>query len=458
MFYVYNDISNSNNKKNFNPYREALKNLVDDIKNTDFNVLINTNVYIQSDICSDIDKIVLNIYSMKNINYKSIEKEFNNLYKKYGLLNLLNLYVVSVNQILDSYLFNNVVEPSKRVYILDDMDTYYKSCALLSKISLYSVIINNDLLNYKIDYMLDDKNKKDYRIVKDLKRENISLAKGLYDVPIFLTTKDARLFKNSLSSNKLTMSEIRGYMNTYTVLLFQSLTEIVFFKDEYKKYFNFQYDYDIKKLYKKKIFSIDHNVIKLRKVLPPKGGIVLKIKDDDDIESIYFNEKEDLNNRAIGGVVRYTDGTEEDFIFILNSLVSSSIFCTCSEKVFIALLLFYEVEYEIFNKVLNKYGKIDFEVLSPYYWRYRKNNYETNKEKKQRLEGKKIKREFTVNISSFIRKIKGNPSKEAQELAEKLCVKLNPNHTIVKEHQRTYNKNNSEGANLNKILDIMKKL
>ena len=452
MYYVYNDI---NNKKNFNPYRESLKILVKDIKNTSFDVLINTNVYIKSELCSDIDKIVLNIYSMKDVNYKSIEKELNNLYKKFGLINLLNLYVISTNQILDSYLFNKVVDINRRVYILDDMESYYSSCALLAKISLFAIIINNDLLNYKIDYIAD--NKIDYKIIKNLKRENISLAKGLYDIPIFITTNEARRFKNSIESKELTTDFIKECFNTYTVPLFQSMAEMVFFKDEYKKYFNFKYDYNIETLYKKRIFSIDHNVVKMRKVLPPKGGVILKINNDADIESIYLNEKEDLNSRAVAGVVRYRDGSEEDFIFLLNNLVSSSIFCTHAEKVFMALLLFYEVSYENFDKILNKYGRMEFEVLSPYYWRYRKSNYETTKEREQRNQGRKVKREFTVSISSFIRKIKGNPSKEAQELAEKLCVKLEPNHTIVREHQRTYNKAN-DAIDVNKILDIIRKL
>lgn len=451
MFYVYNDTKELNKKKT-NVYKESLKVLVSDIKKTDFNILINTNVYIKSTICSDIDKLVLNIYTSNDINYKLIEKEFCNLYKKYGLINLLNLYIVSTNQILDSYLFNKVVEPSKQVHLFDDVESYYKSCALLAKISLFAIIINNDLLNYRIDYLID--NKTDYKIIKNLKKENISLAKGLYDIPVFLTMNEIKTLKNFLD-NKIPTKE---YMDVYSVILFQSLSEILFFKDEYKKYFSFRYNYNLEELYKKKIFSMEHGVVKLRKVLPPKGGVILKVKNDDEIESIYFNEKEDINNRAVAGVVRYTDGTEEDFIFILNSLVSSNIFCRCSEKVFMALLLFYEVDYKNFDKIINRYGKVEFDVLSPYYWKYRKSNYETTKEKEQRLQGKKVKKEYTVKISTFIRKIKGNPSKEAQELAERLCVKLEPNFTIVREHSRTYNKTNNNKVDYNKILDVLKKL
>lgn len=453
MYYIFND---AGYKKNFNPYKEALKELVKQIKNTEFDILINTNIYIQSQICADIDKLVLKIYSSDNINYNALEKDFKKLYKKYGVINLLNMYVVSVGQILDSYLFNRVVSEDKRVYILEDMDKYYKSCSLLATIALFSIIINNDLLNYKIDYIID--NKADYKIVKDLKRESISLGKGLYDVPIFITTRDAKMFRNSLEANSIRSEEVLEFFDIYSVLLFQAMAEMVFFKDEYKKYFKFTYEYDIEALYYKRIFSIDHNVIRRRKVLPPKDGVILRITNDKDVESIYLTEKDDLNSRAVAGVIRYTNGMEEDFIFLLSNVVSSSIFCTHAEKVFGAIMSFYEVECNSVNDMLNKYGRMEFEIISPYYWKYRKSNYETSKEREQRKQGKKVKREYTVNISSFIRRINGSPSKEAQQLAEKLCVRLEPNHTIVKEHKRTYNRFNSEDVDINKMLDAIKAL
>ena len=454
MFYVYNDINTLANKKNFNPYREAIKVLVKDIKNTDFDKLINTSLYLKSDVSSEVEKIILKIYSMKDNNYKSIEKELVGLHKKFGLMNLLKLYVVSTNQILDSYLFNKCVHQSKMVEFSINKELFYETCALLSSVVMYSIVITNDLLKYKIEYISNDG--LDYKLVKSLRRENISLMKGLYNIPVLLPTKEAATYRNALNSNKMSLNHIQSYMDVYTVLSFQAFSELLFFKGEYKKYFTFNYVYDTNVLYKKRIFSIEHNIIKLRKVLPPKGGVILKVKNDNDIESIFLNEKGDIDTRVIGGIVRYTDGTEEDFIFMLNNFVSSSIFCSHSEKVFMALLLFYEVEYENFYKILNKYGRVEFEVLSPYYWRYRKNNYETTKEKEERLKGNRLKREHTVNISTFIRKIKGNPSKEAQELAEKLCVKLEPNYTIVREHKRTYNKEANKPFEINKLLELLK--
>ena len=452
MFYVYNNINNLNNKKKSNEYREAIKVLVKDIKNTDFEVLINTNVYLKSEVCSEIDKLVLNIYSSKDINYKSIEKNLINLYKKFGLMNMIKLYVVSTNQILDSYLFNKCVDHSKRVTILDNTELYYKSCGLISNITMFSIILANDLLSSKIEYVA--KGETDYKFIKNLKKEKISLAKGLYNIPVLLSSKETE-FVRAINDEMI----FKDYMNTYTVLLFQTFSELLFFKEEYNKYFEFNYEYSTTRIDRRRIFSIDHNVVKLRKVLPPKNGIVLKVKNDDNIEAIYFNEKEDVETRAICGVVKYKDGTEEDFVFLLNNFVSASIYCSYAEKVFMALLLFYQVEYDNFYKVLNKYGKMDFEVLSPYYWKYRNSNYETKKEKELRLEGKKFKREYTVNISTFIRKIKGNASKEAQELAERLCVKLEPNHTIVREHSRTYNKNNTnQSVKVEDLIEFFKNI
>ena len=77
MYYIFND---AGYKKNFNPYKEALKELVKQIKNTEFDILINTNIYIQSQICADIDKLVLKIYSSDNINYNALEKDFKKLF------------------------------------------------------------------------------------------------------------------------------------------------------------------------------------------------------------------------------------------------------------------------------------------------------------------------------------------------------------------------------------------
>lgn len=54
--------------------------------------------------------------------------------------------------------------------------------------------------------------------------------------------------------------------------------------------------------------------------------------------------------------------------------------------------------------------------------------------------GVKLKREYTVDVSAHLRK--GNPSQEAKDLADTLCIELPEGYTIVREHFRTYNKTN----------------
>ena len=68
------------------------------------------------------------------------------LYKKFGLLNMLNMYVFTVNQILDSYLFNLVVAEDDQVKVTDNNENYYKTCSLLAKISIYSILLFNKSL------------------------------------------------------------------------------------------------------------------------------------------------------------------------------------------------------------------------------------------------------------------------------------------------------------------------
>lgn len=51
-----------------------------------------------------------------------------------------------------------------------------------------------------------------------------------------------------------------------------------------------------------------------------------------------------------------------------------------------------------------------------------------------------IKREFEVGIAPYIRKINGNSSVEADNLAKKLGIDLEEGYTVVKEHKRVYNR------------------
>lgn len=103
---------------------------------------------------------------------------------------------------------------------------------------------------------------------------------------------------------------------------------------------------------------------------------------------------------------------------------------------------FFEIEQLFDNENTNeniKDNNLEYDVISPSYWKYRNNNYISENDIVDN-KGVVIKREFEVKIAPFIRKINSEASLEARNLAKKLCVKLEEGHTIVKPHVRTYKK------------------
>lgn len=86
-----------------------------------------------------------------------------------------------------------------------------------------------------------------------------------------------------------------------------------------------------------------------------------------------------------------------------------------------------------------EFNGIKYDVISPKYWKYRDRGYKSENDEMDH-KGVVIKREFEVEIAPFIRKINGEASKEAKDLAKKLGVILEDGHTIVKPHTRHYNK------------------
>ena len=81
-----------------------------------------------------------------------------------------------------------------------------------------------------------------------------------------------------------------------------------------------------------------------------------------------------------------------------------------------------------------------YDVVSPYYWKYKdrpRSKLPTVQEMKT-IFGKQFS-EKTIEIYMHKAKL-GNPSPEAQELAKKLCIKLEPGETLVRTHTRHYGK------------------
>lgn len=182
-----------------------------------------------------------------------------------------------------------------------------------------------------------------------------------------------------------------------------------------------------------------------RKVLVPNKGVVLLINDNV-IESMRLEEFHKDNMHYIEVKVQYRKPIREVQTYILpvlNKEIHISFLYKSSEEVdndrtvadvvdYLADFLGIELEGEIIGKTK------PYDVISPVYWKYRDNNYLSPKDHEAVRKGMKLKREYTIEVSAHLRK--GNPSQDAKNLADSLCIKLPEGYTVVREHNRTYNK------------------
>lgn len=181
-----------------------------------------------------------------------------------------------------------------------------------------------------------------------------------------------------------------------------------------------------------------------RKVLLPKKGVVLLVKDNPCIESILLKEKLGTYYNNLIIVTKYKNGRE-----MINTLMIKDWKLSTNNR----LLNVYKIEtetncpttadyvssfFELYNEDTYKY-KPEYEVIAPYYWKYRNKDYKSSNDEVD-SRGFVVRREYSVDIAPFIRKIGGEPSEESKELASKLGVILEDGYTIVKAHTRIYNK------------------
>lgn len=182
-----------------------------------------------------------------------------------------------------------------------------------------------------------------------------------------------------------------------------------------------------------------------RKILLPKNGVILLVDDKNSyIESILLKEKLGTYYNNLIIVTRYKDGSE-----MINTLMIKDWELSTDER----RLNVYKVEevqnapstadyvssfFGMYDDAHYKY-KPNYEVIAPYYWKYRDKNYKSENDVVND-KGVVIKREYSIDVAPFIRKISGEPGKEAKALADKLGVILEQGYTIVKAHRRVYNK------------------
>lgn len=442
-------------KKNFDIYKELLKETSRTIKKIPLEDIIQIDTFFHHETYKSIGKLALLFYSHKEgSGYSKIKKEIKKMYKEYGLNTFIDLYlyftyaITERAHVLTEY-GEEIANELTRYSVKDSISTYFNIETLISSLALIIIILENDLLNYGISHFQDING--ELKLIKDTKKDTFSIIKGCYNnnnefvygTIGLISSKDFNLYKNRtidivdnynhLDSNNAKILCAKDFLKLKTVITYNYyqllLTKMIYLDEYFKnnKYVN-------ESFLDSELCYLKSNVLKTRKFLPPKGGIILKINNSSNIESIYLNESEFNEDRVIVGTVRYTDKTESIFSLVLPVRLFNIVTLRHLDEVIDILLDFYGIEDGDSNK------KFEYEVLSPYYWKYRDNNYETKNEKKDRIAGKKVKREYEVKISSFIRKINGNPSNEALSLAEKLCIELKPNTTIVKEHTRTYGK------------------
>ena len=313
---------------------------------------------------------------------------------------------------------------------------------LLATITLIKSIKYN-YLNYDIAYF-DNQNKPKKSFL--IKKIQISI-QGLFlmdktqvNLEDFANYIDINYFKKGIYLKESSVSEKVAKYLSYIE------SNIDVYNDEYsklvlsEKYLDYVSNKTISPIYISK-FPIVKEAFLRRKVLIPKGGVLLLIKDGNKaVESILLKEiyKFEINNFV--AITKYRDGKELINTFALSDDFFLSYICWTYKK---------EQEgYRTCDYIVHFLGgiemgegfdKMSYEVISPKYWKYRDRGYKSENDKTD-YKGVVIKREFEIEIAPFIRKIDGVASNEAKSLAKKLGVILEDGHTIVKPHIRHYNK------------------
>lgn len=155
-----------------------------------------------------------------------------------------------------------------------------------------------------------------------------------------------------------------------------------------------------------------------------KGNLLLNLDEDSLLESLLIKDTMLLDKHAFIMVVyRMRNGKEKSLAIPLGcSFVVNDETCT----VFQMLGDFYQIE---------KDSSLKYEVLSPYYWKYRNRKYKSLGDS---IAKGKIDREYKAT-EIYIHKSKlGKPSNNAKVLAKKWHIKLEEGETLVRTHIRHY--------------------
>lgn len=427
--------------------KDAMKILSSSVRASDLTDVTMVDIIKPGDkLFKDIQEIALNIY-LKNDKYptKRRIKDIKDLQKKHGLEKLVLTFLEMYDELIGQYhQEHNLKNDSKSNPIDDKFIKDYRTNdrrfgrLFTHSVCLFSIILNNNLFNQELDYIQNKDG--DISFVKNLRKEASGVITGYNGLPFpiskFLSETIMGCAKEhgesyaSQTASLVTvvfMSQFVAkyfYKSNYPKLIDTSLNvEKLFF---FYRYFN----RDMEEM--TSAHFLDSDLFKQRKVLLPTNGVILKsLNKSSDLESALLNEFSTSYGLYIVGIARYKTGFEIPFTIPVHIKGNYLAYVPFPDDVFGLIYDFYGI------KSCDK----EYEVISPYYWKYRNENYETKEEKELRLSGVKVKKEYEIKINSFVRKIKGHPSNEALSLARKLFIELEPNTTIVREHTRVYNKN-----------------
>lgn len=441
FYYINKSTSNSHKKKTINPYRQIIKQLIDDINKTDINAAIAVNTLNPEYRNINIEEYISWVHSQgKDISYSMAEKKLKNIYEETGLDRTIIFYIA----VLNTSLAEDFILKISRMNNVKDADFFnnYEEFKIrkfarttLTKISLYSIIFSENLLEKSIFKFSINEDYSKTRIIKEIRSEKMSLFKGLDDIPLLLTQKETDLACNLInklkrdSQNIAIFEHLKLLLSQNTLEHFNALYCFENKFDDYVKDSKFNIN-DAKKFEAAKFYPVPVEATYQRKIIPPEEGVVLRVIDHPNIESLYINECSRFNYRIIYGVTRFKDGYEQSFSLKIDINPVVILYTLYSSDLVGIILDFYKVP-SSFKETLGITTSFKFELLPADAWKFRKKDYTVTYTNENTI--------ATPKFNTYVRKTKGKPSKETLIYAEKLKLTLEENQTLVKEKDRRYN-------------------
>lgn len=404
--------------------------------------------------CPEVEKIVLALKYKENLNYKEKMKIIKELTKDLTLEYIFELdYIISsyFNDFLQYISHQNVVlenlEKNTFSFEIYDENTFFEQLAILK--SAMNLIKCVKYKYHKVNIL--SINNKD-EITKSITYNKIVAQVGTFISVVDLNLVDSKdIYITLKGSNMKIYSPMKAiYMIIYLAGLIGS-DEIV--EDLYSKaILRNKYSETVKNRITTTrditFQTLNMKDFLRRKILLPKNGVVLLAKNNPYIESILLKEVLTTNYNNLVIVTKYSNGDE-----VINTLMIREWELSTDNKsinvdkreignLFPGTIDYVTHFFEMYDD--EHYANTPYyEVIAPEYWKYRDRNYVSDNDISDDR-GVIIRREYSVEIAPFVRKINGEAGNDAIKLSKKLGIILEDGYTIVRPHTRTYNKHHDD--------------